>query len=286
MYVAKLGASLLSLYTLVVLFGCTQPPEPPRGPSLPMPPTASKPQESSGRSEERSGRATATESLASIAGGAVEPRADLSMIMCSEDPHASRLVRTPVLVSPDGRHRAYAEVRARVVKPAGDSPIAWVSCANTSRLLLSTPEGSGFRLVYQEEPKRWQLGNGIKLLDWSPDGRYLLLELWIWQYESDNINNDVAVYDTEMSIFVFPYYWRSFRRQHGKECRVAINTVGFSSDSRVVIEASPWDTLEEENCVEKAGLWLLDPFRETLEALPDDYKVQRYGKFEEHKPQE
>src|ERR1700674_1453167 len=90
----------------------------------------------------------------------------------------SMLVRSRVFVSPNGNYEAYAENEA-VAHSAGEQ------CVNTAKLFVKGPSDKGFRLVYLEEPSRYELFNNVKIVDWSPDNHHLLAELFVGQWGAD-----------------------------------------------------------------------------------------------------
>ena len=60
---------------------------------------------------------------------------------------------------------------------------------------------------------------------------------------------------------------------------------GSHEESQLVLKASPFFMVGEEkpeadSCVQKESMWLFDPATQKLVSLLEDYKVQRYGKFE------
>jgi hypothetical protein len=68
-------------------------------------------------------------------------------------------------------------------------------------------------------------------------------------------------------------------------CAVVIEPLGFSEYGQLVLKASPFfmvaeEKPEEDSCVQKESMWLFDPATQKLVPLLEDYKVQRYGKFE------
>ncbi|MEE9235597.1 MAG: hypothetical protein V3U28_09190 [Candidatus Acidoferrales bacterium] len=196
-----------------------------------------------------------------------------------------------MLVSPNGFYRAYVEVEVVSFLEETDVPVP--ACTNTSKLFLSEKGQEDFRLVYLEEPKKWSGGNGLRLADWSPDGDELLIELFVWQYESDVFGKDILVYLPRHGIFrVLDYRWyqRRFQTFTGAppDCSVEISAIGFSPEGDIVVKAQP--EIDEEmygtSCVQEEGLWLLDPYGKTATPLPPDYKVKQYGKIEGHEPEE
>lgn len=206
---------------------------------------------------------------------------DLSVVTCSEKPLAPRYARSPVLVSPNGQLRAYVEVSASVVERSENDP-PFPFCANRSNVFMAGAKSGDYRLVYMEEPTRSMLGNGINPVDWSPDSRYLLLELWRWQYGSDVFSSYLLVYDVKMDLFRDPDLKSIFGKRFRKECwGVDVQGLGFTAGGKIVLAAEDDKTLGTA-CLEKRSLWLLDPdqVHPQIEPLPDDYKIMRYGTFE------
>ncbi len=201
----------------------------------------------------------------------------------------SRLVRSPAFTSPDGRYRAYSEVEAVAFKVPEKDWNRWstAECANTAKLFVAGPKSNVFRLVFLQEPTRYQLLNGIGLVDWSPDSRRLLLKLGLGQYASDWGGTVVLLYDADYGVFSQrELTGEAFNRYVGKDCTAVIEALGFSPEGKVLLKAGPYfdigeDAPRTDSCVKKEGFWLLDAGKETVSPLPDDYKMQRYGKFQE-----
>lgn len=117
------------------------------------------------------------------------------------------------------------------------------------------------------------------MVDWSADSRYLLVELWKWQYYSDTIGTWVLVYDAEKDLFLSPDLNRLFSRRFGQECWLDIKLLGFASDNRVAFEAEDNEMIGSA-CLEKKSRWLVEPTRGDLMRMPEDYKVSTYGKMD------
>ena len=207
---------------------------------------------------------------------------DTSYVTCGENPASSRTVRGDIFVSPDNKHRAYSEVEARTVKP---SVVGYSGpfCVNTSRLFVGS-ETSDFKIVFLEEPSDIETGNSLRVVDWSGDSRRLLLELVQWEYDSPSVSRTPVVYDVNYGVFQQPELNQVFSRHFGLECSMNVHVVGFSPESKVVIETQPLSPEEEEvlavpSCSHKKGAWLLSIATETLTALPDASKVQHYAKI-------
>ena len=121
----------------------------------------------------------------------------------------SNLVRSHSFVSPGGRYRAYVEAEATASrsKPSSD----W-HCASTSRLFVAAAD-QPFRQVLVIEPTPEAQGNGLGLVDWSPDGRTLLIAQSVFQWGSDFGVGLARFYNVESDAT------RSEERRVGKECR-------------------------------------------------------------------
>ena len=189
--------------------------------------------------------------------------------------------RTSVLMSPDGRYRAYAESEAVASQAtnAGSS-----ECQNTSRLFVAGPKSKNFRPVLVIKPLPERHGNDIELVDWSPAGHHLLLAQGWWEWHSDVGGMMVRVYDADSENLSREFFVdEAFSRYVGKNCAGVFHPVGFSSTGKVVVTAGAFfdvgeDKPVEDSCVQKEGFWLIDSVIPAISQLPDNYKVQRYGK--------
>ena len=202
----------------------------------------------------------------------------------------SQVVRTPVFTSPDGRYRAYVEEEADAFKIPKNDVHRWsaVECANTTRLFVAGPGQGPFRLVFLQVPDFSHILNSIALIDWSPDSRQLIFELNWSTYDTDFFPNCLLLYDPAYGYFKeCGFAEAAFSAKVNKECSVLVEPLGFFPDGKVVLTAQPYYDVDgemaEPACVNKKGTWLLDPHGGNLSPLPDDYKVQRYGWFEEEK---
>ncbi len=210
----------------------------------------------------------------------VEVSTDPSAANCFREPFGSRLVRTPELVSPNGRFRARAQTEAIAFRKSvsAEGP----ACANTSKLFVSGRGGPGEELVSLLEPRRWQLGNSLRVVDWSPDSRRLLVEVSSWQYQSDVIDQAVLLYDTVHGTFDAPDVMGILAKRLRKSCEVGFSVKGFSPDGDVVIEMTPRPGEGRDpdpGCPTRQALWLLNWGRETLELLASGASIRTYGKW-------
>jgi hypothetical protein len=187
----------------------------------------------------------------------------------------SMLVRSPVFISQDGRYQAFVENEA--VAHRGGGP----ECAHNAKLFVKGPDDKKFRLVYLQAPSTYELWNDIEIVDWSPDSRYLLAELFIGQWGSDWGAFSPLLYHAWDGVFSSQNMVDTALSYHfERDCDYRVKTLGFSPDGGVVLKIWPvFDeegTLVPESCVKEEGLWLL---KDGLLPLAAAYGVQRYGRY-------
>jgi len=192
----------------------------------------------------------------------------------------SHKARTSVLVSPDGKFRAYAESEAAAsTTNDGTAP----ECQNSSKLYVAGAASQEFHVVLELKPDSETLGNSIDLIDWSPRGHRLLVAEGTWQWGSDAGALVARIYDAEAgALSVDGLVEDAFRRRFGKGCVGVFHPVGFSPDGGAIIKAGPYFDVGEdqplkESCISKTGLWLVEPLTRTVHLLPPQYKFHRYA---------
>jgi hypothetical protein len=198
----------------------------------------------------------------------------------------SHIVRTPVLKSPDGLHRAYIEVEAIAFQPKDESTYDGPLCENTSRLFIAGPNDDDFKLSYSQSPPEIADGNSLKLVDWSPDGAHLLLERTIWKYESEGDYTDLVIFALKSGAVTAPDLFKVFETRFGKDCSSENSAMGFLPDGNIVVAMRPpEDTYYNQGaipCVKRRTIVALDAARgltEVSQLLPSDFKPPRYGQF-------
>jgi len=142
--------------------------------------------------------------------------------------------------------------------------------------------GAGEELVYLLEPRRWQRGNSLRVVDWSHDSRRLLAEVSIWQYQADVIDQALLLYDTLHGTFDTPDVVSILTKRLGKSCETGFLAKGFSPNGDIVIEMTPLPgggTGSDPGCPARKELWLLHWDRDTLEPLAEGTGVRAYGKW-------
>ncbi len=206
----------------------------------------------------------------------------------------SRLVRTPVLVSSDGSHRAYVEVEATAFQPRDLATYTGSLCENTSRLFFAGSGEAKFRLVFSQSPEDFSDGNSLTLVDWSSDGMHLLMERTQWKYESEGDYTDFVIFNVDSGTVTQPNLEAAIAARYGKDCGSENSAPGFTSEGKVVLALAPLaDEIALMNgaksCVRRKTLLVVDFSRgltASTEPLVANFRVVRYGKFLESSPKQ
>jgi hypothetical protein len=207
------------------------------------------------------------------------------LVTCGDkSPFASRTVKSNLLVSPDDKHRAYAEVETTALYPQRPAGYTGPLCVNNSRLFVSADSGD-FKLRFLQEPADVENGNSLRLLDWSADSRRLLAELAEWQYEQPGASRGVLIYDSRYGTFQQPDLGHALNKTYGRDCSFNFRVLGFGSQGAIVLEAQPLSPEEEEisgisSCAKKRTFFELDRATETMVSVPELPKLQHNAKAE------
>jgi hypothetical protein len=210
---------------------------------------------------------------------------DSSLVTCGEHPpYASRTVKSDVMVSPDGKHRAYAEVEANALYPQRPSGYSGPLCVNNSRLFVSGDTGD-FKVRFLQEPADVENGNSLWLVDWSSDGRRLLAELAEWQYEQPGAVHSVLIFDSRNGTFQQPEMAHLLAKTFGHDCSLDFHVLGYGLQGKIVLEGEPMTPEEEEvagvsSCAKKKTYFELDRSTEALVSVPELPKIQHNAKSE------
>ena len=198
----------------------------------------------------------------------------------------SRLVRSPVLVSPNGLYRAHVEVQATAFKPKDEATYAGRLCFNDSTLFVEGPEGKNFKVVYSDSPKVLD-GNSIKLIDWAPDGKSLLVEAAQWEYESEGIYTEFFIFTVDSRAIAEPDLMAMLAARFGKDCWSENTVLGFTPGGAVIVAVKPdTDEIGIENgaisCVKRKTLVAIDLTQapaKSVQVLPANTKVSHNGTY-------
>lgn len=198
----------------------------------------------------------------------------------------SRLVRSPVLVSRDSQYRARVVVEATALKPKNEAVYSGRLCFNDSTLFVDGPGGKNFKIVYSDSPNVSE-GNSIKLIDWAPDGKSLLLETAKWEYESEGIYTEFLIFSVDPGTIVEPDLREMLATRFGKDCWSENTVLGFTPSGNVIVAVRPdADETGLENgaisCVKRKTLVsvsLTGPPGKRSQTLPANTKVVQNGTF-------
>jgi len=174
-----------------------------------------------------------------------------------------------------------------LVAKKGDAS-AWVKvesagCRNATELWIATSGNQPFRLAYRQRPQDPDLwGNGMKMVDWSPDGQLLLTEAWQWDTESSSAPVDKRILlfqagGAEVSDIDLDAIWAD---QKDRDCQVQFQLLGFTADGWVALKAHISNSHEdgaasEKPCAEKSQVWAISPVKQNYRLLPDDFQAAR-----------
>ncbi len=185
--------------------------------------------------------------------------------------NGTQIVRTPLVTSLDGRHKAFAEIRASAVHGAGN-------CENTVRLFVATDDiaagasAAGFQEVFKQTPLLGQAGSpatSLAPVAWSPDDRWLVIELADLYYDSDAGGLAVLLYDRRTKKTILPNLDHLAAATLKQKCSVHLLSVrGFDARSQIRLQLA--DNFEDGNdepesrCFHGAESWTLDPVKLVL----------------------
>ncbi len=155
------------------------------------------------------------------------------------------------------------------------------SCENYSTLFVSKDPAKRFENVFVARPvKGGPQGNGLQLIDWSPNSGYLLADLLTWWYASEGWVHNVAVYSVQGGSVAKLDLNSAFSRHVKKQCSMDGKLLGFLQDGRVVFQAWGVPDEEGESCVSRKSLWAVDWKTATLRELPEGFRIRKYGRFD------
>ncbi len=177
---------------------------------------------------------------------------------------APRSARTPVTQSPKG-FRAYGEVSVHV---------NGADCENTTALFVAAPGANEFKAVYTTSESG---GNGIRLLDWAPNGDRLLAEVTFWTYESDaGFGYIPVIYDASTnSAREVRAMDKALIRLFGTGCSFEDHVTGWRVDGQLLVRVTrslSTEEDEESSCVKAPQLFVYDLQKDALQHLQSNRK--------------
>lgn len=145
-------------------------------------------------------------------------------------------------------------------------------CTYSAQIVV---EQKGKKLFRLPDPSKWE----FSIVDFSPDGQNILMSKQVL-YNYPNINyRDVEV--ATMSLTKGEMHWMNVWDLFGwHDCDATIEAQGFTSEGKVVLRPRPavWHSHRRPDCVKSAELLATDLKPGSAQKLPDDAKVERYGK--------
>ncbi len=199
---------------------------------------------------------------------------------CGEvPPFVSREVRSPVLVSADGLYKAYVITQAKHENG---------QCSNRTQLWVKGPKDASFRVVRELLPHPYELGNGLQMIDWSPQCHFLALRCFLFQYEADGGGFVLWIYDAEKGRFYFPNLNRIFSSTFHKNCQIRLAAIlGFLDNEHLVLAiGEDWTDYNYTDvhgpmCTgEQDQLWLLDYRNGQVQRSLSEQHLKTYGHIE------
>lgn len=209
------------------------------------------------------------------AGAAQIVEADTLLVACSDATSAPRVVRSPVLSSP--AYASYVEVRA-----AWRTSDNGRSCGVTASLFVK-PAGEGsFSLSYRKSPTEEELGQGLRMIDWSPDGRMLALEGSWWQPNSDVAGRSVLLYDANRKTIREIDLEKPLSSALGRSCSVRLGAVrGFTQGGQVVVDVDDYvDSYAKSTsskCFSQTSRWAVSANGERARPLVKTDTIKRFS---------
>jgi|SRR5208282_3152308 len=195
--------------------------------------------------------------------------------------YKSRAVRSRKLVAPDGISRAYVRVDARATDNSGAEA---GNCENRSALFVASAAGSDFQAVFVKEavPSGPQ-GNGIQLVDWSADSRFLLADLLTWYYYSEGWEHNILIFSSKTRAVTVISLNSLFSKALKKDCQVDGQFRGFLKNGNLVFESRPFpvDEGETEPCDSRPVTWAVNWETGQVSELTGRHTLPLAGHYEE-----
>lgn len=146
-------------------------------------------------------------------------------------------------------------------------------CVYSAHLVFGRKEKHSFSLP---DPSKWE----FSIVDFSPDGQNLLVSRDVRDsYPNiDYRDREVAT----MSLSTGQMHWINDWDLFGwQDCDATIEPQGYTSEGKVVLRPrlATWNSHRHPNCVKGAELFATDLTPGGAGRLPDDTKIERYGKI-------
>jgi len=190
--------------------------------------------------------------------------------------YGSRSIQWTVFVSPNGLQRAYVNVDTQAL---GKDPGGQEDCQNRSALFVAKDGKEHFDSVFTYRGEKGEKGNGIQLIDWSPDSKVLVADLLTWYYFSEGWEHHILVYSAQTGAIQRRSLETLFSRALHKDCGVEAAIKGFLRDGRAAVRVLPFDEEEGPSCVPKESLWAIDISTFKISLLTEKEEIKQNGQF-------
>ena len=187
----------------------------------------------------------------------------LSCFESGKQPLPREVLRTPVLVSPDGRLGTYAEIESSFDENA--SP----PCRTNARLLVSSGKLPFETAFVEKTSKEDDAAVSLGPIAWSRNSRWLVVERAAGYYASDFGAVDFVLYDSNTKKSTTPDVLGAIAKKMGKHCVLTYRSFGgFDGRNRLILRIADWQNADERQttCIEGTAEWLFDPV--TAEVQP------------------
>jgi hypothetical protein len=203
-------------------------------------------------------------------------------VNCDAPSGKNAVVVGPTVTAKNGS-RAWVQV-VSVVAPLEQM------CLNTTTLWVSRGHLHPYLPIFTQSPVYPNLeGNGMQIVDWSPDGRLLLTEMWQWNTEPNDapIPRSILVFEPKKKTKHLIDIYRLLDDQKGRDCEVHFDLFGFTPDDWVAIKvriSTFYDVDEDETtkpknlkCRESTHWLAINPFTQARRSIPSDFHAARYS---------
>ncbi len=114
------------------------------------------------------------------------------------------------------------------------------------------------------------------LIDFSSDGRFILLERRGTDNWENNTHRDVDIAVLETTARQQPKWVNTWDLMHWGGCNATVETQGFDKAGQPVLRVRPsvWHRKDKHDCVTNPELWAVDLERTTATTLSDDTAMQ------------
>src|ERR1700690_688255 len=190
--------------------------------------------------------------------------------------YASRTIQGAVFASGDGRAKAFVRVEAQALGKDSDGDQA---CQNRSALFIAKSGAEHFDSVFEANGENGEQGNGIQLIDWSPDSSLLVADLITWRYFSEGWSHTILTYSTRTGAIKTKSLQTLFLAELHNDCGLEPDLKGFLRDGRVVVGVTPFNDEGGPPCEFKESLWAIDISNFEVAPIIRTEKIKHNGRF-------